>query len=137
MKVKQVVTEKLGDNYEVVLPKVKCPRIRITNIDKEIATESILDELKKHNSNIDQIDMQLVTVIPRKRYSAEWNEAVFEVKADAFEQMLDIGVLSLPWRECKIYEHLHVSRCYKCCGFSHKSNVCRQEQQKCSRCAGL
>lgn len=135
MKVKQVVIEKLGDNYEVVLPKVKCPRIRITNIDKEIATESILDELKKHNSNIEQIHMQLVTVIPRKRYSAEWNEAVFEVKADAFRQLLDIGVLSLPWRECKIYEHLYLNRCYKCCGFSHKSSICRHGQI-CSRCAG-
>lgn len=135
MKVKQVVTEKLGDNYEVVLPKIKCPRIRITNIDKEIANDSILDELKKHNSSIDQIDMQLVTVIPRKRNSAEWNEAVFEVKADAFKQLLEIGVLSLPWQECKIYEHLHINRCYKCCGFSHKSSICKHGQ-KCSRCAG-
>lgn len=32
MKVKQLVSDKLGDNYEVLLPKIKLPRLRITNI---------------------------------------------------------------------------------------------------------
>lgn len=34
MKVKQIVREKLGDGYEIVLPKVKLPRLRITNINE-------------------------------------------------------------------------------------------------------
>lgn len=135
MKVKQVVAEKMGDNYEVVMPKIKCPRLRIANIGGEIAKESILEELKKHNPILNEIDIKLVTVIPRKKFSSSWNEAVIEVAADAYKIILDIGVLSLPWRECKIYEHLHINRCYKCCGFSHKSNDCKNSQ-KCSRCAG-
>lgn len=82
MKVKQVVSEKLGDDYEVVLPRIKCPRVRITNIDREIPADSILDELVKHNTELNQKEMRLVTVIPRKRSRENFNEAVFEVKAD-------------------------------------------------------
>lgn len=135
MKVKQVVTDKLGENYDVVLQKIKNPRIRITKIDKEIDTDRVIDELKKNNPDINQINMKLVTIIHRKRYSTEWNDAIIEVKANDFKRLMEMGVLSLPWRECKILEHLHINRCHKCCGYLHKSNICKQEQ-KCSRCAG-
>lgn len=49
--------------------------------------------------------------------------------------MLGLGKLNLPWCECKVVEHMHVSRCFKCCGFFHKSTECKQSQ-KCSRCGG-
>lgn len=47
MKVKQLVHDKLGDAYEIVLPKIKLPRVRITNIDNEIQKNDIINELKK------------------------------------------------------------------------------------------
>lgn len=131
MKVKQIVIEKLGENYEVILPKVKNPRLRISNVDSEIEKDAIIGELKKHNSSIENIEMQLITVIPRKHRSRVFNDIVVEVKSDAYKLLLEMGVLNLPWREC----HIHIKRCYKCCGFYHKSDECKQSQ-KCSRCAG-
>lgn len=47
MKVKSLVNEKLGDEYEIVLPKIKNPRLRVTNIPTNITKESIIDELKR------------------------------------------------------------------------------------------
>lgn len=117
MKVKQIVNDKLGDKYEVVLPKVKHPRLRITNIDPDIENDSILDVLKQHNNELHEINMTLITVIPRKFRSTSFNDIVIEVNGEAFNTLLELGALSLPWRECKIFEHLHVKRCYKCCGF--------------------
>lgn len=127
MKVKQIVNEKFGDNYEVVLPKVKYPRIRVSNIDEWIPKESIIEELKKHNEQIKDIDMRLVTVIPKKRRSYSSNDLVIEVKNNSFQKLLDIDVLDLPWRECKISEHIHVNRCFKFFGFFHKSNECKHD----------
>lgn len=135
MKVKQIINEKLGENYEVVLPKVKCPRLRISNIDDSTPNESIIAELKTHNESIQNIDMRLVTVIPRKKKANSTKEVVVEVQSDSYQRILDLGVLTLPWRECKITEHLHVNRCYKCCGFFHKSTNCKHDQ-KCSQCGG-
>lgn len=135
MKVKQIINDKLGGNYEVVLPKVKCPRLRITNIDESIPKESIIDELKKHNEQIQNIEMRLITVIPRKKKANSTNDIIIESKSESFQRLIDLGVLYLPWRECNISEHLHINRCYKCCGFFHKSTECKRTQ-KCSHCGG-
>lgn len=134
MKVKGLIDERLGDEYEVVMPKVKRPRLRVTNVDAEIPKDQILDELIKHNVELTYAEMKLITVINRKRKNHSYNDVVIEMKCDKYKDVLGAGNLRLPWRECHVFEHLHLKRCYKCCGFSHKSNECKQEQ-KCSRCA--
>lgn len=135
LKAKQIVNEKLGSNYEVIVPKIKSPRIRITNIASDIPKESIINELKKHNEQIKNINMSLITVIQRKIRSTQTNDAVVEINSESYNKLMEIGVLKLPWRECRLFEHLHVKRCYKCCGFFHNSTECKQTQ-KCSQCAG-
>lgn len=136
MKVKQIVNEKLGDEYEVILPAIKDPRVRITNINTDIPDDSIINELKLNNDCIKEAEMKLVTVIPKKFRSSTTNDAIIEVKSDIYRKLIDIGVLSLPWRECKVYEHLYLKRCFKCNGFSHIANQCKENTQYCSKCAG-
>lgn len=81
--------------------------------------------------------MKLITVINRKATSrkTESNDAVVEVNGAAYTQLLDMSVLVLPWRECRILEHVYIKRCYKCLGFSHISKDCSADQ-KCSKCGG-
>lgn len=136
MKVKQIVHEKLGDEYEVLLPAVKDPRLRITNIDSQIADESVIEELKLNNENIRDIEMKLVAVISKKFRGTTTKEAIVEVKSTVYKKLLEIGELNLPWRECRIIEHLYLKRCFKCCGFSHIAGQCKQTTQSCSKCAG-
>lgn len=135
MKVKEIVREKLGDGYEVMLPKIKNPRIRITNIDPDIADESIIPELKKNNEQINDLEMELVTVIPKRIRGTISNDIVVEVKSESYQKLLEMSVISLPWRECQILEHFYIKRCFKCCGFSHIAQECRLEQV-CSKCSG-
>lgn len=135
LKAKQIVNGKLGTNYDVILPKVNHPRVRVSNIASDIPNESIVAELKEHNEHIKDIEMKLITVIPRKVRSTESNDAIFEVSSKSFNELMEISVLNLPWRECQVSEHLDVKRCYKCCGFFHKSTECKLNQ-KCSNCSG-
>lgn len=136
MKVKQIVKDKLGDEYDVTLPAVKHPRLRITNVDTQIPDDSIINELKQHNENIRDFDMKLVTIIPRNYRGSMSNDVIVEVKSDVYNKLIDIGVLYLQWIECRIFEHLHVKRCFKCLGFSHIASQCSQNTQCCSKCAG-
>lgn len=135
LKAKQIVDEKLGSSYDVILPKVKSPRVRISNIAPDIPLDSIVDELKKNNDEIKDMNMRLITVISRKFRSVDSNEAVVELSSESFNKLMANPVLKLPWRECRVFEHLHVERCFKCCGFFNKSTNCKQTQ-KCSRCDG-
>lgn len=135
MKVKNLVSENLGDDYEVILPPIKNPRARITNVNPTIPDNEIINELKANNEQIESMEMKLVTCISKKKRGATSNDVIVEVDADAYAKLLNIGTLNLPWRECRIYEHIHLKRCFKCCGYSHISNQCSREQF-CSKCAG-
>lgn len=137
MKIKQLVADNMGDDYEVILPKVKLPRLRISDVDPDIPKEEILSELKSHNPTISNMNLRLITVLECKcKYNDSiYNDIVVEVSSEEYKQLIEIKKLRLPWRECRIFEHLFLVRCYKCCGFQHKSNVC-QLNQKCGSCSG-
>lgn len=36
---------------------------------------------------------------------------------------------------CNVYEYVNVMRCFRCCGYNHKSSVCRNKMA-CLRCGG-
>lgn len=135
MKVKQMVRDKLGDEYDVVLPAIKNPRLRITNVDPDIPDAIIIDELKKNNEEINEFEMELVTIIPKKMRGSISNDIIVEVNSNIYKNLLELGVLSLPWRECRIFEHFYLKRCFKCCGFSHIAAECKNDQC-CSKCGG-
>lgn len=135
MKAKQLINDKLGSEYEVVLPDVKNPRLRISNLDPEIENDNLINVLKSHNQRISAIEMKLITVINRKYRNHFTKDIVVEVKSDDYKQLRKIETLNLPWRECKIHEHLYIKRCFKCCGFAHIAKDCKQKQ-RCSKCAG-
>lgn len=136
MKVKKIVEDSYGANYEVSLPEAKKPRVRITNVSDQIEKDKLIDEIKKMNAELKNFDMKLVTVIDKKKYSYTYRDIVIEVDGAAYKKLLKMGVIFLDWRECAISEHLHLQRCFKCCGFSHISTECKSETQKCSKCAG-
>lgn len=136
MKVKQIVRDKLGEDYDVTLPTIKNPRLRITNIDTDIPDDSIIETLKKNNELIANDEVKLVTIIPRKFRGTITNDIVVEVKSATYKKLLKAGVVHLPWRECEVKQHIYIKRCFKCCGFSHTAQQCKQNTQYCSKCAG-
>lgn len=81
------------------------------------------------------MNIRLITVLGRKYRDNICNDIVVEVNSDEYKQLIEMRKLRLPWRECRIFEHLYIVRCYKCCGFQHKSNGC-QQNQKCGSCSG-
>lgn len=136
MRVKQIVEESYGQNYDVRLPEIKKPRVRIMNVSDRVEEENLINEIKKMNSELKDVDMKLITVIKKRKQSNHSRDVVIEVSAEAYKKLINLGSIFLDWRQCRISEHLHVQRCFKCCGFSHISTECKSETQKCSRCAG-
>lgn len=104
MKVKQIVEASYGKNYDVRLPEVKKPRVRITNISDQIDEDKLIDEIKKMNADLKEVDMKLVTVINRKKYSNTYRDIIVEVNGYAYKKLLKMGTIFLDWRQCQITE---------------------------------
>lgn len=111
------------------------PRLRVTNIPSNIAKDSIIDELKKNNEELNDCDVSLIPVLNRKATSKQQSscDIVVEVNSATYKMLMEKQLLRLPWRECRVYEHIYVKSCYKCLGFSHIAKDCKQDQ-KCSKC---
>lgn len=133
VKVKQAIEQKLGANYDINLPVIKKPRLRITNIDENISNDQIIDELKKRNKEIESFDIKLIAVLNKSHRGNTFNDIVVEIDGTTHCKLLSIKKLYLPWRECIVFDHLYLKRCFKCCGYSHTSIDCKK-QQICSRC---
>lgn len=41
--------------------------------------------------------------------------------------------LLIGWGSCIVEEYVNVNRCFKCCGYNHKSTVCKNKQA-CIKC---
>lgn len=57
MKVKKIVEESYGANYEVRLPKARKPRVRITNVTDRLDEDKLIDEIKKMNIELKDVEM--------------------------------------------------------------------------------
>lgn len=135
MKVKQLVEKACGKSYDVHLPEIKKPRLRITNVSANIDEKKLISEIKKVNSDLKNDDLQLIAVIEKNKHSYSYRDLIVEVNGTTYNKMIKMGKLFLDWRECRVTEHLYLQRCYKCCGFSHIAKNCKLSQ-KCSKCAG-
>lgn len=49
--------------------------------------------------------------------------------------MMESKRVNLGWKKCVVDDHVHITRCYKCCGFSHISTECKNKLA-CSKCGG-
>lgn len=134
MKVKKLVEDKIGKDYEVNLPQIKKPRIKIVNVMEEsIDNESFIADLKSQNPQLEPISLEIKAVLKKKRNNSVSFDVVMETDHIGYELLMDMKKVKFGWNICKVFDHIHIKRCYNCCGFQHVSNQCKNEVA-CSHC---
>lgn len=118
-KLKQEIESKLEPNYEVVLTKMRQPRIKITNFQQEMSKEDIEESIKKQNGIEGNI---VVTYIKKTKLGSA---IIFgECCPKSFGNIMRQGKIYIGWQRCPVYEDLEVPRCHNCQGFFHKKTNC-------------
>lgn len=134
MKMKTLVEEKFGDKYDVNLPKILKPRVKIFRVDG-VAEENIVEELKDRNEWLSDSEIEIKKVIKRQDERDKDFDVVLEVDQHSFDNLMDAGRVNLGWRTCKVIHHVHLTRCFKCCGYGHIAEKCTNKLA-CSKCSG-
>lgn len=132
MKMKQLICDKTGDEYEVLLPSIKRPRVKITKVHSDMNTDEILNDIKNKNENLGEAEIEIKKIIKRRQTNT--CDVIAEVDCKSFETMMMKKKLFIGWSRCDVNEHVYLKRCYKCCGFSHIEKECKRVLA-CSKCA--
>lgn len=135
-KLKNEALAKLGDKYEVKIPVPKNPRFKIINMCDKLSEEAIINNIKKQNDFVDNnAALKVIKIIEAKNKRFPDFTAIIETDINTCEQILKNEKLSIGWDRCRVFEHVYVSRCYKCLGFNHMSDTCTNKKA-CLNCAG-
>lgn len=119
---KRNITEKLQNDYEVNLTKMRKPRIKITNFDQDMSEDEIKRSIFEQNHVEGDMD---ITFLRKNRNSSV---TIFgECSAAAFKSLMNISKIYIGWGRYPVYEDINVLRCFKCQQFHHKQKNCLNE----------
>lgn len=129
--------DKLGDDYCVAKPKKLRPRIKMLKVWQPADDGDFVTQLKGRNELIGEKDEILVVAreqVWRKKAKVDGClNMVLEVDGELYNKIMAEGRLLMGWRSCTVVDGAYIKRCYKCYGFNHKSDSCRN-QAACSFC---
>lgn len=112
--------ESLGELYSVEMSKMRKPRVKIPVFNQQMSNDEIVACLKGQN----QIPGEIKVVHIRKKKSG-LSTVFCECSVEAFRKLMDVKKAYIGWERYPIYEDLDVPRCFKCQGYFHKRDVCR------------
>jgi hypothetical protein len=132
IKLETEAKKKLGDAYSVKKTILYNPKIKIVGFSEELNEENLRNCLIQQNLSLRNISgtFKLITCKKmKKKYLA-----IIEVDPLTFADFMKMESVCIGWNICKVYEHVNVLRCFKCGGFNHTSEKCKEDVSKCLNC---
>jgi hypothetical protein len=136
-KIKTNVESVLGQNYKVTIPVKMNPRLSIVGVnDSELSHEDIRRLILENNKKIIATASSFLLKVVHTYSGKDGNiNIVLEIDPSTREAILGEGAVCLAWQRCKVYDHIHIRRCYKCSGYGHTASKC-PKKQSCPKCSG-
>lgn len=135
-KLKIEVEKKLGQQYDIKEVQKWKPRVKVVGIYENLSKDEMKECIMKQNSFVqNESDVEVIIV---KKVKNKFM-AILEVSADTFRKIMEAGKLRIRWSVCRVFECFDILRCYRCLGFNHKAENCRNLEENgkvCSRCGG-
>lgn len=131
-KLKTIVTEKMGADYEVKLPTELKPRVKILGMSEKLESDEIVSALKQQNHFLANSDIKVITTYCRR--NSQKIDTIIEVGSVDFTKILQAEKLNIHFDRCHVVESVGISRCFNCNGYGHHSNRCTGKLC-CPRCS--
>lgn len=125
-------TDNLGAEYEVKLLEKQKPKILIVGMTTLHDKGVLSAKLKAQNNFLENSTISVLKV--QQSTKSSYFNAVVELDNQSYKKALHFRKLLIDWDRCLVYDNVYVVQCYKCCGYNHKTNICKNNQA-CSKCA--
>ncbi|KAL3287052.1 hypothetical protein HHI36_001540 [Cryptolaemus montrouzieri] len=100
-----------GSDYSIHETKLGKPCIYISDIDKDLKENEIVEAIKNQNVFMKESDqIKLALLSNNKNKSAQF--AIVECNGLAFRKLIAREVINVGMRRCTVPENLNVTRCY-------------------------
>lgn len=147
---KDTICEKLGDDFEITETKKIKPKIKIINVGEEemkLNDKNLVHTIKKQNKIDGKKEGFYIRVEKRiiregregdtrtRRGNNEEDSLILQVDEVIHELMRKKRKINIGWRNCLVFNHYNIRRCFKYWGYYHiAKNSTRQDT--CHKCAG-
>jgi hypothetical protein len=126
----------LGDKYTATIKAKFNPRLKIMRVEPgDIDMVSFRDAIITQNQLVPSdphFSLKVITTIKQKSGSTF---TVIEVDARTRSKLMREGRINYEWKRYHLFDHIHITQCFKCAGFNHIARDCTADQI-CLKCSG-
>lgn len=132
-KLKDAIDKKLGDKYTVKITDSSKLKIKVIGMSDKMCEDDLVETIKAQNEFFKDRDIKLITTFENKR---DQNfGAILEIDRESYDKLINGGKINIGWCRCRVVECVDIRRCFKCCGYNHKSSQCKNKLA-CLKCGG-
>ncbi|XP_062699458.1 uncharacterized protein LOC134284518 [Aedes albopictus] len=130
----KAIKDKFNGAYSADIEQPRRPKIKILGVTGNYESNELMEILSEQNGIEDVQFLKVLKCIPSKKNSENEYSLICEVDAKTFELVMRKGKLNIDFERCRVMESVNLFRCFKCCGFGHKSTECKNNLH-CAKCA--
>ncbi|KAK9745555.1 hypothetical protein QE152_g6830 [Popillia japonica] len=123
-KIKDAAEKKLKKKYDIKVPRLLNPCIKILDIEENMEENELIACIKKQNPFI-QHENFTITVKALKKMKTK-SMSIIEVDPVTYTKIISEGKLSIGWNICRVFEYVNV--------FHHETDACASDSWKCINC---
>lgn len=134
-KIQNAIEVEMGENYEI---KVATPinlDVIVTDISYKYTEEEILAKLRRQNPLIGEKDIKIISTFETKRNNRAIHNVKLNIDNETYETIMRAQRVNIGWERCRVFDGTSVRQCYKCRGYNHIANECKN-QETCIKCHG-
>lgn len=132
------IKESLGTQYKVFAPEKRLPLLKIAGIEEEVERkeeENFIKRVRKQNEMEEQKENFKMKIIKKSTLKGSKTILIVEVDPETHKYFVERARMKVGWKNCPVYDHVNVTRCYKCWGFNHFAKEYRNESSY-RKCGG-
>lgn len=126
----------LSEKYAIDIQNALKPRVKIIGFDESVSKDKLVDTIKKQNSTLQDVDMNVVRLKKNERHKSNPMTALVEVDASLLVKLIKLQRVNVGWFRCRVVEDINVNQCYNCFEYGHKACDCTAPAccPKCAEC---